>query len=125
MLEPVSILVLDGHAPLRECIGEVLQRAGCRVHLAGTGEQALEVARSVRLDASFSDVWLPDRDGFTTARELRAVHAELPLVFVTASGSEQDRRRGEELGCFAWLVKPVRPPELLDVLERLTRGNPN
>ena len=87
-----SVLVVDDHPPLREVVGEVLERAGCRVRLAATGEQALEVARREPVAASFLDVHMPGLDGFETALRLRRIRHDMPLVFVTASTSETSQR---------------------------------
>ncbi len=119
-----SVLVVDDHPPLREVVGEVLERAGCRVRLAATGEQALEVARREPVAASFLDVHMPGLDGFETALRLRRIRHDMPLVFVTASASETDRRRGEAMACFAWVTKPVTAGHLLAVVERLFRAFP-
>jgi CheY-like chemotaxis protein len=121
VLARANLLVVDDDRAHRECVGEVLERAGHAVLLAATGREALGIARARPVDACLLDVEMPGLDGFETAVRLRRLRSGLPVVFVTGSTSDESRRRAEELSCFAWLAKPVARQELVSVARRLVR----
>ena len=83
---PRRVLLVDDDAPLREAVERGLAKAGFHVTAAGSGAEALEVARTLRLDAAIIDVMLPDAGGLGLARELRRDPrlASLPVLFITA-----------------------------------------
>ena len=108
------ILVVDDAPEIRALVGSVLEDAGWRsLAFAATHAQALAEFRRFEPDFALLDVMLPDGDGFTLARELRALDPSLPIMFLTAKDRPEDRVSGLTLGADDYLVKPFLPQELL------------
>jgi two-component system response regulator MtrA len=112
-------------------------RAICRVNLEGDGlsvleakdgVEALEEVRRQRPSLVLLDVMMPGVDGWAVAEQLAAdsVTRDIPVVFLSARASHEDRLRAQQLGAVGYVVKPFDPVELAgivrDVLERVARG---
>ena len=110
-----TVLVVDDTRENLEVIGSILQ-GEYRVRVANSGPRALRVAGSKpRPDLILLDVMMPDMDGYTVIRELRAnpVTSDIPVIFVTAMDSDQDEEFGLSLGAVDYVAKPIRPAILL------------
>jgi signal transduction histidine kinase/ActR/RegA family two-component response regulator len=107
------ILVVEDNEDEREMLRLVLGLAGQEVHDAADGPTGLEAALRLRPDIAFIDVGLPGFDGHELARRLRAaLGSAIHLVALTGYGQPEDRRRAQEAGFDAHLVKPVDPDAL-------------
>jgi DNA-binding response OmpR family regulator len=98
-----------------------LRREGHSVTLAYTGEQALEYGRSEDLDVILLDVMLPEMDGFTVLRNLRAQHFTTPTIMVSACDAMTDIVRGLDLGADDFLTKPFALDNLLARIRAVSR----
>jgi PAS domain S-box-containing protein len=117
----LKILVADDNADAAESLSVLLEMVGHDVHVAGDGEEALEVARAVRPDVALLDIGMPKLNGYELARQLRAGHPRNPvLVAITGWGQRDDLRRAAEAGFDFHLVKPVDPDELIRLIARIT-----
>jgi CheY-like chemotaxis protein len=96
------------------------------VRVAYTGQEGIDAAQSERPDVALLDIDLPDMPGLEVARRLRANPrtADIHLVAMTGFGQREDRRRTQEAGFDAHLVKPVDPKELRTLLSNLARQRP-
>ncbi len=114
-----TILLAEDEVDLRFIIKTTLERPSYRILEADDGESALEIARNERLDLVLLDWMMPGVSGITVAEELRKnpETAQIPIIMVTARSQRADRDRGEEVGTFAYLVKPFSPLELLNAVE--------
>jgi twitching motility two-component system response regulator PilH len=115
------ILVVDDSPTERMAFQEILTGAGYEVLLATSGEEGIELAKSLRPDAIVMDVVMPGINGFQATRELSR-HEEtksIPVIMCTTKGQETDKIWGLRQGAVAYLVKPVDPKALLDELKRL------
>jgi two-component system OmpR family response regulator len=113
-------LLVEDDARLARLTADYLEEHGVRTTLASDGEAGLSLARSGEFDVVVLDLMLPSRDGFDVCRELRRA-SEVPIIVVTARGSEADRVLGLELGADDYLVKPFSPRELLARLRSMVR----
>ena len=106
-----TILVTDDDAAARRIIGAHLAREGYHVVYATSGAEALEMARSARPDAITLDIMMPQIDGWTVLRQLKADAAlrSIPVILVSMTG---ERGLGFALGAAAVLNKPVDRTEL-------------
>jgi two-component system CheB/CheR fusion protein len=120
----LRILVVDDNADAAESLALLLLGAGHEVHTAHDGPAALEAARAIRPDAVVLDIGLPRMDGYEVARRLCGEPglARPLLVALTGYGQEEDRRRVEEAGFDAYLVKPAEPETLRALLADLGNG---
>ena len=95
---------------------------------AADGAEALEAVTRVRPSVVLLDVMMPGVDGWGVAEQLAVDDEtrEIPVVFLSARASREDRLRAQELGAVGYVVKPFDPIELAgvvrDVLERVARG---
>jgi DNA-binding response OmpR family regulator len=125
---PLRVLVADDEPPIRLLCQVNLSIAGMDVLQATDGEEALELARTGRPDIVLLDLMMPRVDGWTVAQELRSDERtkEIPIVFLTARATANDRRRAEELGALGYVLKPFDPvglaPLVTDVVDRCARG---
>ena len=106
------VLVIEDEAPLRRYLRATLQSFGYRVEEAATGAEGR--ARLVQLgpDVVLLDLGLPDGDGLSLARELRAV-SRVPIIVVSARGREEDKILALDMGADDYITKPFGSGELL------------
>jgi DNA-binding response OmpR family regulator len=105
------VLVVDDHTPTRTLIRSILETEKAEsfeVVEAANGRDCLEAMdHKGPFDVVLLDVGLPDMDGFTVCRSLRAIDARVPVVFVTARNALKDFTHGREVGADSYLVKPI------------------
>jgi CheY-like chemotaxis protein len=118
-----TILVVDDHDLNRELVRTMLERKGYRVLQAENGEEGAEMARRERPSLILIDLAMPGKDGFATARELKADPelAATPLVAVTALAMRGDEARAREAGFDDYVTKPVDRRVLEETIERLLK----
>ena len=83
------------------------------VLLAESGREALDKIKTERVDLILLDIAMPIMDGIETFRRMKDCSVEAPVIFLTASGYEDDVRNAISLGAVNYLKKPFRPQELL------------
>jgi two-component system alkaline phosphatase synthesis response regulator PhoP len=110
-----TILVVDDEPGIVTIARDYLDRAGFRVITAGTGTDALRLARAERPSLLVLDLMLPGMDGLDVTRALRGDPATrtLPIIMLTARVDEADRLIGLELGADDYISKPFSPRELV------------
>lgn len=116
------LLVVDDSITTRELIRSILEDAGYEVEAAVDGLDAMAKLSGGKFDLIVSDVEMPGMDGYELCRSIRndPSYKEIPLVFVTARSSEQERRRGIEVGAQAYIVKnSFDQTSLTEVISRL------
>lgn len=107
------LLVVEDEAHLAEVISDNLALEGYEVAVSGDGAQALESIRRERPALVLLDVMLPSMDGFEICERLRREKNDVPILFLTAKSSADDRVRGLELGGDDYLGKPFELRELI------------
>ena len=114
----LDILVIEDNVDAAETLADLLRLFGYEVHLAHTGPEGIEAARTVQPDVVLCDIGLPGMDGYAVARQLRGepATATTRLVALTGYGRDADRREAEEAGFDLHLVKPVEPADLRQLL---------
>ena len=114
------VLVVDDEAATRELIARGLEKEGFRPLAAGSGEEALRLARERKPDAISLDVVMPGMDGWTVLRALKAdpLTAAIPVVMVSML---EDRDVGHALGASDYLTKPFDRQQLVSALRRYRR----
>ena len=116
MLRNASILVVDDEEIMREILESLLSRQGCRVRLAASGEEAVEMAKADPFDAAVVDVMMPGIDGLETLEQLQRIDADLPVVMITAFGTAANTREAFKRGAFDFIEKPFKNDDVLVVL---------
>jgi diguanylate cyclase (GGDEF)-like protein len=105
----LKILVVDDTRALRDLLSMMIESLGHTVVLAADGVEAVEVARRERPDLVMMDIEMPNKNGYEAAREIvRERDADwLPIIFLSASESDQDLEKAIESGGSDYLLKPV------------------
>jgi CheY-like chemotaxis protein len=122
---PRRLLVVDDDEDIRMLARLSLERAGHEVIEAVNGRDGLERARGELPDAILLDVMMPEMDGPTTVRELRAAPetAAIPVILFTAKVQPEDRERFAELPVSGTIPKPFDPLALPRQLDELLAGH--
>lgn len=115
------ILVVDDNQDSAHSLALLLKLAGHEAHIANDGVEAVEAAAKFQPDVILLDIGLPKLNGYEAARRIREQRGEKGLVIValTGWGQEEDRRRSEEAGFDAHMVKPMDHDALAKLLEEL------
>lgn len=119
-----TILVVDDNLVNQRLLQYRLSSSGHSVLIADNGLEALDLLNDAARDAIhlvILDIAMPEMDGLTLLRNLRGnpLFQDLPIVMLTASGQETDRRTAETEGANAFLTKPVSSWELTETIRRL------
>jgi PAS domain S-box-containing protein len=114
------VLLVDDEPVNREVLGSLLELAGLRVAFAEDGLQAVAMARATRFDLVLMDMQMPHLDGLQATRQIRAgsASAQVPIVALTASAFDDDRRSCLAAGMDDHLAKPVDMAQLYQTLAR-------
>jgi len=115
-----DILIVDDDPDIRRLIGDFLTREGFRVDLAKDAREMDAILKHRRPGIIILDLMLPEEDGLSICRRLRASQS-VPILMLTAKGDETDRVVGLELGADDYMVKPFGPRELLARVRALLR----
>jgi len=118
------ILVVDDDDKLTHLLQLFLSRNGFDVSVANSGQEGLKLAYQVHPDLIILDVMMPGMDGMVTCERLREV-SDVPIVMLTAKGTEQDIVGGLEKGADDYIVKPFRVAELLARIKAVLRRAQN
>lgn len=121
------ILLVEDEQSLAETIRLNLELEGYKVQHAADGKKALKAFHQERFDLAILDVMLPEMDGFTVCEAIRLENSQIPVLFLTAKNSSNDRVTGLKLGADDYLTKPFNLEELLlrvqNLLRRTTKDN--
>ena len=123
-VEGLRVLVLDDEPDARELIRTLLESCKIIVTAVATPAEAFEIVKRLSVDALISDIAMPEEDGFSLIRRIRALPREeggrTPAVALTAYARLEDRTRALRAGFNSHVAKPVEPAELLAVLASVT-----
>jgi len=117
----MRVLVVEDDPKIASFVVRGLKQAGYAVDHAGDGEAGLALAESTDYDAAVVDIMLPKLDGVSVVRRLRAARRGVPVVFLSAKSSVDDRVRGLQSGGDDYLTKPFALSELLARIQALIR----
>jgi DNA-binding response OmpR family regulator len=115
-----NILVVDDDEQILDFLRPKLKGAGYNVLTASNGIEALQQTKAQEPDLLVLDLMMPGMDGFETLKEIRDFSA-VPVIVLSARGSDTDKIKGLELGADDYLSKPFNPDELLARIKALRR----
>ena len=115
-----KILVAEDNLMNFLMLKTMLKRMGLDIHHAENGERAVENAIRLKPDLIFMDMHMPVMDGLAATRIIRSRtnNSRLPIVALTADAFDDQRKKASELGIVDYITKPIRPEELIAVLNR-------
>jgi len=119
-----QILVVDDEPRHCNSLREFLTQAGYQVHIAGSAEQACELAAGAPMNAILLDIRLPGMDGLSAVERLRQLAPDAPVIIMTAFGTLETASNAVKAGVFEYLVKPFSLKDLKSVLSRALEPKP-
>ncbi|MFT4090899.1 MAG: response regulator [Asticcacaulis sp.] len=121
-LKDIRALLVEDN-PVNAMLAQILlQREGCHVERASSGEEAVDILKRHSFDLIFMDLGLPGLDGIGATRQLRSMGLETPIIALTANAYEEDRRACLAAGMNDFLTKPIEVNALRQHISRW-RGN--
>jgi two-component system chemotaxis response regulator CheY len=106
---------------MRQMVEFTLKEAGHKVMVAEDGVIALGLAKGAPSDLVITDINMPNMDGITLIRELRALPAYkfTPILTLTTESTTDKKMEGKEAGATGWIVKPFNPEKLLATVSKV------
>ena len=120
----MRILVVEDDADLNELIRRRLKKEGYGADGCFDGEEALNYLSSADYDLMITDIMMPRQDGLSLVRQLRQQGTSMPVIFLSARDSVEDRVTGLDVGADDYLIKPFAFEELLARIRVLLRNPP-
>lgn len=116
-----TIITVDDAATMRKMISFTLKGAGHEVLEASDGVEALKTLQTRAVDLVITDVNMPNMDGLTLTRSLRALpqFARTPIVLLTTESAPEKKAEGKAAGATGWIVKPFQQDQLLAVVAKV------
>lgn len=121
MSDKVKVLLAEDDVNLGGLLKQYLDAKGFETTLAVNGKEAFDMFVKKQFDICILDVMMPVKDGFTTAKEIRAVNNHIPIVFLTARSQKEDTLEGFSVGADDYITKPFSMEELLMRLQAILR----
>ena len=115
-----SVLIVEDEARILDIVRDYFAAHGLDCDLARDGEEALDLLRDHDYDAILLDIFMPHLDGFEVCAAVRR-NSQVPILFLTALGGEEDMLRGYALGCDDYVTKPFSLAVLLAKTQALIR----
>lgn len=112
----IRVLVVDDDPDTRSFVGHVLKSAGCEVHLAGNGEQALDQAIALQPEVVFLDINLPLQDGWLVCAKLKLIEPSPNVILMTGHDSDDLDRFSDFVKATDVLRKPFSADDLLGMM---------
>jgi len=125
--EPLAlhVLVAEDNLVNQHVLAAHLRKLGCTWTMTANGREAVAAARREKFDVVLMDGQMPEVDGFTASRQIRALpkpYSDVPIIGVTACAFEEDRQRCLESGMQSVLIKPFTRPGLLEMLSTVRQA---
>jgi len=116
-----KVLTVDDSRTMREMVSFTLRGAGFDVVEAIDGQQALVVLASHKVDLILADLNMPNMDGITLIRQVRASggHRPVPILMLTTESDDAKKQEGRAAGATGWIVKPFNPEKLIQVVQKV------
>jgi len=116
-----KVLAVDDSASMRQMVSFTLKGAGYDVVEAKDGVEALAIAKTSNFNLVVTDVNMPNMDGISLIRELRALpdYKFIPMLMLTTESGTDKKSEGKAAGATGWIVKPFNPDQLLATIKRV------
>ncbi len=119
-----EILIVDDDPLVIRLLQTPLQKAGYRIKVADHGLKALDMVKKYPPDLILLDILMPMLDGFKVARLLKfdKRFKDIPIIVLTSRATEDERKKGEQVGADEFLYKPLRLQQVLRVVKKYLDG---
>ena len=117
MMENFNVLLVDDEKEFLETLVKRLKRRNLNILEAGSGEKAIDIMKTSKVDVVVLDVRMPGIDGIETLREIKKINPLAEVIMLTGHASVEVAIEGMELGAFDYLMKPMEIDDLLYKLQ--------
>jgi len=117
VVKKASILIVDDDTAILQTLKAILESKGYITDTAETGGEAIEKSRSKFFNLALLDIRLPDMEGTKLLTEIKDTHPKMVKIMITGHASLENAVESMNLGADAYLMKPVKPSELLRTIE--------
>ncbi|MEO5376982.1 MAG: response regulator [Magnetococcus sp. DMHC-6] len=116
-----KIMTVDDSSSVRQMVGLTLKGAGYDVTEGVDGQDALNKLKATQVDMVITDLNMPNMDGITLIKNLRALpqYKFTPIVMLTTESQAGRKQEGKDAGATGWIVKPFKPDQLLGVIAKV------
>lgn len=116
-----KILVVDDDEAMHRLLTHILHRSGYEVECVLNAEDAYRALSTQSPDLILCDIFMPVTDGFQLLAQLREMpqFEHIPIAMISTCSDVRSRRRAQELGANAFIVKPFLPKDLIDTIDKL------
>lgn len=121
-----TVLVIEDNEQNAYLVKVIMEPHGYQMHFAADGARGLAMAETLVPDIILLDIQLPAMDGYTVARQLRAIAAlqQVPIIAVTSYAMLGDREKALEAGCSGYIEKPIDPESFVTEVEQAAKLRP-
>lgn len=120
-MNKIKILLAEDDLNLGFVVQDQLKMNGFTVHLATDGKEGLKKFNSDHYHLCILDVMMPEKDGFSLAKDIRKIDKEIPILFLTAKSQIEDKVEGFKVGGDDYLTKPFSSEELILRIQALLK----
>lgn len=124
-MDKIKILLVEDDPNLGTLLNEYLEAKGYATILSKNGKEGFDVFSKGKFNICILDVMMPIKDGFTLAKEIRAIDPKVPIVFLTAKSMKEDAIEGFKAGADDYITKPFSTEELLMRIIAILRRTEN
>lgn len=124
-MEKTKVLLVEDDSNLGNLLKEYLEAKGFSTVLAVNGKQGYDLFSKDKFNICILDVMMPIKDGYTLAKEIRALDTSVPIVFLTAKSMKEDAIEGFKVGADDYINKPFSMEELLLRIKAIIRRTEN
>lgn len=121
-----NIIVIDDSPTIRTSVQYALKQLGHTIKQAENGLKGLELVDSITSSGEdiamcVVDVNMPEMDGISFVKEFRKKDKFTPILILTTESEEEKMKEGKQAGASGWMVKPFKPDDLINVVQKLIR----
>ena len=114
-----SLLIVDDEQRFADMLARRLNLRGCSCEVCYSGQEALDILKRKNFDLILLDLHLPDIYGTEVLIRIKEMDSKIPVIIVTAHGTEKDRQECIQQGAYAFMHKPLAIAELMSILTQL------
>lgn len=124
-MERTKILLVEDDENLGGLLRQYLHAKNFEADLYVNGKEGFDAFINKRYDLCVLDIMMPVKDGFSLAREIRAINSDIPIIFLTAKSMKEDVHQGFKIGADDYITKPFSMEEFLLRIEAILRRTKN
>lgn len=118
-MKQYDLLIVDDERRFADMLAKRLNLRGCNCEVCYSGREALKVLKRRNFSLVILDLHLPDLYGSEVLRRIKKVSAEIPVIILTAHGTEKDRQECMKIGAFDFMQKPLVIENLMAILDQI------